>query len=168
MGPTNVPVGGGRARAGVETTRIALSTTGPTGVEGAGGSGGHGLQCPWAVAGPGYGARGRWQGQGGPRNEANRTQHNRPHWCGGRRRDRRARAGFEIDHSEPSGSRVAISRAAGPSGARNTSGATSKKTHPQTCGNPAPQIELPPVSWTSKLKSREWEAFRVCGSGVEA
>ena len=28
--------------------------------------------------------------------------------------------------------------------------------------------ELPPVSWTSKLKSREWEAFRVCESGVEA
>ena len=81
-------------------------------------------------------------------------QHNRPHWCGGRRRDRRARprcrwaaagpgrathrqqatpvwrapegpagqaavpvgggrawAGLEIDHAEPSGSRVAISRA---------------------------------------------------------
>ena len=89
---------------------------------------------------PGRGAGRRWRGQGGPRNEANRTQHNRPHWCGGRRRDRRARAGFEIDHSEPSGSRVAISRAAGPSGARNTSGATSKKTHPQTCGNPAPQM----------------------------
>ena len=49
----------------------------------------------------------------------------RHHWCGGRRRDRRARAGFEIDHSEPSGSRVAISRAAGPDGARNTRGATS-------------------------------------------
>lgn len=32
----------------------------------------------------------------------------------------------------------------------------------------APPSELPPVSWTSKLKSREWEAFRVCGSGVEA
>ena len=45
--------------------------------------------------------------------------------CGGRRRDRRARAGFEIDHSEPPGSRVAISRAAGPDGARNTRGATS-------------------------------------------
>ena len=30
------------------------------------------------------------------------------------------------------------------------------------------RIELPPVSWTSKLKSREWEAFRVCGSAVEA
>ena len=28
--------------------------------------------------------------------------------------------------------------------------------------------ELPPVSWTSKLKSREWEAFHVCGSAVEA
>ena len=42
--------------------------------------------------------------------------------CGGRRR---ARAGFEIDTSEPSGSRVAISRAAGASGAWNTSGATS-------------------------------------------
>ena len=33
---------------------------------------------------------------------------------------------------------------------------------------PRPRSELPPVSWTSKLKSREWEAFRVCGSGVEA
>ena len=37
----------------------------------------------------------------------------------------RARAGLEIDHSEPSGSRVAISRAAGPDGAQNTSGTTS-------------------------------------------
>ena len=42
----------------------------------------------------------------------------------------RARAGFEIDHSERS-SRVAISRAAGPDGARNTSGATSTQ-HPAT------------------------------------
>ena len=45
-----------------------------------------------------------------------------PRRCEGRRRVRRARAGFEIDHSERS-SRVAISRAAGPEGARNTSGA---------------------------------------------
>ena len=52
------------------------------------------------------------------------TSATRPHWCEGRRRVRRARAGFEIDHSERS-SRVAISRAAGPDGARNTSGATS-------------------------------------------
>ena len=47
------------------------------------------------------------------------------HCCGGRRRVRRARAGFEIDHSERS-SRVAISRAAGPDGARNTNVTTSK------------------------------------------
>ena len=34
---------------------------------------------------------------------------------------------------------------------------------------PPPRLgELPPVSWTSKLKSREWEAFHVCGSAVEA
>ena len=45
-----------------------------------------------------------------------------PRRCEGRRRVRRARAGFEIDHSERS-SRVAISRAAGPEGAQNTSGA---------------------------------------------
>ena len=32
----------------------------------------------------------------------------------------------------------------------------------------AVQNELPPVSWTSKLKSREWEAFHVCGFAVEA
>ncbi len=56
--------------------------------------------------------------------QATHQQHKRRR-CGGRRRDRRARAGFEIDHSEPLGSRVAISRAAGPDGARNTSGATS-------------------------------------------
>ena len=64
-------------------------------------------------------------------------QHARSHWCGGRRRDRRARAGFEIDHSERS-SRVAISRAAGPDGARNTRGATSNTTqqHHQSGGLP--------------------------------
>ena len=33
---------------------------------------------------------------------------------------------------------------------------------------PLHRPELPPVSWTSKLKSREWEAFHVCGSAVEA
>ena len=30
------------------------------------------------------------------------------------------------------------------------------------------QVELPPVSWTSKLKSEDWEAFRVCGCACEA
>ena len=78
------------------------------------------------------GAGGTCRGAGGRRRGDSRAGHHPPahtatrhHWCGGRRRVRRARAGFEIDHSEPSGSRVAISRAAGPDGARNTSGATS-------------------------------------------
>ena len=61
------------------------------GVEGAGGSGG-----------PGCGARRRWRGPAGQRvNAPSHTSAARRHWCGGRRRDRRARAGFEIDHSEP-------------------------------------------------------------------
>ena len=59
--------------------------------------------------------------------------------CGGRRRDRRARAGFDIDHSERS-SRVAISRAAGPDGARNTSGATSNTGD---LAGPQPQQAVP-------------------------
>ena len=72
-------------------------------------------------------------GRAWPDNEPTRQatrQHTTPHRCGGRRRNRRARAscktrglaavpvgggraraGLEIDHSEPSGSRVAISRA---------------------------------------------------------
>ena len=48
-------------------------------------------RCSWATAGPG-------------RTTSRRTEHTsatRHHWCGGRRRVRRARAGFEIDHSEP-------------------------------------------------------------------
>ena len=56
-GQAAVPVGGGRARAGLETTRRAThQRPSPTGVEGTGGTGG-----------PGRGAGGRWQGQGGPR-----------------------------------------------------------------------------------------------------
>ena len=46
--------------------------------------------------------------------------------------------------------------------------AGSNHTSHETKGCPRVLTELPPVSWTSKLKSREWEAFRVCGSGVEA
>ena len=81
---------------------------------------------PEDARGHGCGARGRWQGLARLRADApslaSATRHRR---CGGRRRVRRARAGFEIDHSEPLGSRVAISRAAGPDGARNTIGAAS-------------------------------------------
>ena len=141
------------------------------------------LRCPWATAGPGQttsqrpephvgtpGAAGV-EGAGGMEGQAAvpvggggawpgfeathqaTRQRTRSHWCGGRRRDRRARAGFKTKHNHTSahqaprvwrapegpegtgglrdrplraaGSRVAISRAAGPSGARNTSGATS-------------------------------------------
>ena len=51
-------------------------------------------------------------------------QHTRCRRCGGRRRVRMAWAGFEINHFEPLGSRVAISRAAGPNGVRITGGTT--------------------------------------------
>ena len=49
------------------------------------GSGRTQMRYPWAVAGPGRASRRRTE----------QHQHTRPHWCGGRRRDRRARAGFE-------------------------------------------------------------------------
>ena len=49
--------------------------------------------------------------------------------------------GFEIDHSERS-SRVAISRAAGPDGARNTSGAA-RNNNPGTPKGRVPQY--PPL-----------------------
>ena len=74
-----------RAKLGVGSAMmwILINTPGPAGVEGTGGSGG-----------PGCGARGRW-----------RCMVAVPVGGG------RAREGLEIDHSEPSGSRVAISRA---------------------------------------------------------
>ena len=57
VGLAVVPVGGGGAWPGFETTRRAAEQRpGPTGVEGAGGTGGHGR-----------GAGGWRQGQGGPR-----------------------------------------------------------------------------------------------------
>ncbi len=111
---------------------------------------------------PGRGARG-WRGLAGQRGDApNHTPaHQAPlAWrapegpeglaavpVGGGR----ARAGLEIDHSEPSGSRVAISRAGRrprahkaarpantPHGARNTSGATSNNTRRGTARGAGP------------------------------
>ena len=58
-----------------------------------------------------------------PGSKTTRQSATRPHWCGGRRRDRRVRAGFET-RRRAKRSRL-VSRAAGPSGARNTRGATS-------------------------------------------
>ena len=94
----------------------------PAGVEGAAR---HGAwpRCPWAAAGPG---------------RASARPHTKCRRCGGCRRDRRARAGFEIDTSEPSGSRVEISRAAGPDGARNTSGATRPPGYAKGAGTEVP------------------------------
>ena len=88
----------GPGRTTSRRTEPHVSTPGPTGVEGAGGScrGAGGRRrdlprCRWAAAGP---------GQASSRRTSTR-QHTKPHRCGGRRRVRRARAGFEIDHSEP-------------------------------------------------------------------
>ena len=75
------------------------------------------------AAGPGRASR-----RGAERSEA-ADQHTRHHRCGGRRRDRRARAGFETRRRAKRGRLV--SRAAGASGAWNTRGATS------TAGTPA-------------------------------
>ena len=62
-----------------------ISVTSPTGVEGAGGYGRAWLRRPWAAVGLGRASRRR----------TGHHQPTRPHWCEGRRRDRRARAGFE-------------------------------------------------------------------------
>ena len=109
----------GRQRGLADTTQQHSAT----GVEGAGGTGGHGcggrgrwrgqaglrgdtpshaqqhstagVEGAGGSGGPGCGGRGRQRGL------ADTTQHRRRRRCGGRRRDRRARAGFEIDTSEP-------------------------------------------------------------------
>ena len=57
-----VPVGGGRARPGLETRRIVLSTTRPTGVEGAGGTGGPGQASRRGLAAVPVGGGGAWPG----------------------------------------------------------------------------------------------------------
>ena len=99
----------GPGRIARQRAKPDLSTPGPTGVEGAGGI------C--------RGAGGRRRGLAGLRGDApSHTSATRPHWCEGRRRDRRARAGFEARRRAKRG--CLASRAAGPSGARNTRGHT--------------------------------------------
>ena len=128
-----------------------MRTPGSTGVEGAGGTGG-----------PGCGARGRWPGLAGLRDDApSHTSATKRHCCGGSRRVRRARVGFEIDHSEPLGSRVAISRAAGPSGARNTSGATRPPGYAKGAGTavPAP-LSAHSATASSRLRPNDPQSWR--------
>ena len=108
-------------------------TTGAAGVEGAG-------RARTSTRTPDRRPTRGLRGLAGLRDDApGHTPATRRRRCGGRRRDRRARAGFEIDHSERS-SRVAISRAAGPDGARNTSGATSNTGD---LAGPQPQQAVP-------------------------
>ena len=112
-----------RARPGFETTRQANDQQ-PSAA---------GVEATAGPARPGRGAGGRRQDQGWIRDDApSHTSATMHHWFGGRRRVRRARAGFEIDHSERS-SRVAISRAAGPDGARKT----------PWCHKPRPKVRTP-------------------------
>ena len=150
------PVGGGRAWPGFETTHPAThSDTSAAGVEGAGGHGGPGcgargrqrglaglqddapshtqrhkrrrcggcrrarrarLRGPWAAAGPGRASRRRAQPHTATQAPPVWRVPEGPEGQGGLR-DRPLRA---------VGSRVAISRAAGPDGTRNTDGTTSK------------------------------------------
>ena len=110
QGLAAAPVGGGRAWPDRETTRQARPQhTRPHWCEGRR----RDLpRCRWAAAGPGQTTSQRTE----------HHQHTGPHWCGGRRRDRRARAGFEARRRAKRG--CLASRAAGPSGARNTRGHT--------------------------------------------
>ena len=86
QGLAATPAGGGGAWPGFEATRKAThQRPGLTGVEGAGGTGG-----------PGCDTRGPRRGLAGLRSNApSNTSATTPHRCGGRRRVRRARAGFE-------------------------------------------------------------------------
>ena len=87
-----MPTGYGGAWPGTESThRATHQRPGATGVEGAGGRKRARLRRPWA-AGPGRGAGGWRQGQGGPQDDApSHTPATQRRRRGGRRRDRRAR-----------------------------------------------------------------------------
>ena len=116
-----VPVGGGRAWPGFETTRRAkLAARTARGRAAAHGHRHTKQPDPASGRAAAHGHRHTKQ-PGSASGRADPHQSPRPHRCGGHRRDRRARAGFEARHRAKRG-RLA-SRAAGPSGARNTRGA---------------------------------------------
>ena len=81
-------------------------------------------------------------------------QHTRLHWCGGRRRDRRARAGFEIDHSEPQ-ARVWRSRGRpDPTAPRTPAGQHATRSRPAPQGPGGSRVR--PLGGSQRLFQRIW------------
>ena len=81
-------------------------------------------------------------------------QHTRLHWCGGRRRDRRARAGFEIDHSEPQ-ARVWRSRGRpDPTAPRTPAGQQATRSRPAPQGPGGSRFR--PLGGCQRLFQRIW------------
>ena len=81
-------------------------------------------------------------------------QHTRLHWCGGRRRDRRARAGFEIDHSEPQ-ARVWRSRGRpDPTAPRTPAGQQATRSRPAPQGPGGSRVR--PLGGSQRLFQRIW------------
>mgnify|MGYP006976861210 CR=1 FL=1 len=119
----------------------------PTESRRCGGSGGRKrawLRCRWAVAGPGRASRRHIT-----------TQHRRRHWCGGCRRDRRARAGFEIDHSEPQ-ARVWRSRGRpGPKAPDTQAPHHNLEPRPTSARRPGPKAPATQALLTDTSMSRE-------------
>ena len=106
----------------------------PAGVEGAARRGAW-PRCRWAVAGPG---------------RASARPHTKCRRCGGRRRVRRARAGFEIDHSEP---QARVWRSRGRPGPTAPGTPAAPHDHPGTPKGRVPKYP-PPCRLTQPLPRR--------------
>ena len=109
------------------------------------------LRCPWAVAGPGRASRRRAKPHISNQAPLLWREPEGPEGTGGLR-DRPLRA---------AGSRVAISRAAGPSGARNTSGATRPPGYAKGAGTavPAP-LSAHSATASSRLRPNDRQSWR--------
>ena len=166
--PAAVPVGGGGARPGFEPTRQATQQhPSPTGVEGAGGAGGHGRaakrgawpRCRWAVAGPGRASRSTTPSRrlacgdlaGGPPPTGTHSGPAPQVWrapeglvglaavpVGGGG----ARAGLEIDHSEP---QARVWRSRGRAAAHGHTTQPGPSTHTKTPTRNRVGVSEPPV-----------------------
>ena len=176
-----VPMGDGGAWPGFEATHNRASAAG---VEGAGGSGGHGRASRSTTP-----SRRLACGDLAGSRTRRRPEHQRCHkQQNSKARVRRARlrhpwaaAGpgrASRRRAERSSQRGRLAGGPPPTGTPSSPAQTHTKRRPEhqrrhtqrepDTRKPRPADELPPVSWTSKLKSREWEAFRACGSAVEA